>query len=164
MMSTTLDHLPVFPNLPGALCQETDPEIFYPEQGESPELAQRVCRSCPVRDECLEFALEHDERFGVWGGLSARQRHKLQREHPRPASPPPPPPRPVPIFGRGEKSSAAHAQQRAWFAEHGTDYAGVRAWAIAQGRDDVPRSSLLSHALRAAYAAAHAAGDAEVPA
>ena len=61
------------------LCGQTDPEAFFPEKGGSTREAKRVCRSCEVRSECLEFALEHDERFGIWGGLSERERRKLRR-------------------------------------------------------------------------------------
>ena len=56
------------------LCQETDPEVFFPEKGESTAAAKRVCMACEVRVSCLEYALEHHERFGVWGGLLPRQR------------------------------------------------------------------------------------------
>ena len=42
--------------------------------------AKRICQACAVRDECLEFALEHDERFGIWGGLSERERRRLKRD------------------------------------------------------------------------------------
>jgi WhiB family redox-sensing transcriptional regulator len=61
-----------------ALCAQTDPEAFFPEKGGSPRLAKAVCRRCPVRAECLAFALEHDERFGIWGGLSERERRRLR--------------------------------------------------------------------------------------
>jgi WhiB family redox-sensing transcriptional regulator len=63
-----------------ALCAQTDPEAFFPEKGGSTREAKRVCRSCEVRAECLEYALEHDERFGIWGGLSERERRRLKRE------------------------------------------------------------------------------------
>ncbi len=63
-----------------ALCAQTDPEAFFPEKGGSTREAKRVCRSCEVRTECLEYALEHDERFGIWGGLSERERRRLKRE------------------------------------------------------------------------------------
>lgn len=63
-----------------ALCAETDPEAFFPEKGGSTREAKRVCRSCEVRAECLEYALEHDERFGIWGGMSERERRRLKRE------------------------------------------------------------------------------------
>lgn len=62
-----------------ALCAQTDPEAFFPEKGGSTREAKRVCTSCEVRAECLEYALEHDERFGIWGGLSERERRKLKR-------------------------------------------------------------------------------------
>lgn len=60
-----------------ALCAQTDPEVFYPEKGESTLPAKRVCARCPVRSECLEEALSRNERYGVWGGLSERERRAL---------------------------------------------------------------------------------------
>ena len=62
-----------------ALCAQTDPEAFFPEKGGSTREAKRVCQSCTVRTECLEYALAQDERFGIWGGLSERERRKLKR-------------------------------------------------------------------------------------
>ncbi len=61
-----------------ALCAETDPEAFFPEKGGSTREAKRVCVGCDVRAECLEFALANDERFGIWGGLSERERRRLR--------------------------------------------------------------------------------------
>lgn len=63
-----------------ALCAQTDPEAYFPDKGGSTKAAKKVCRSCEVRVECLEYALEHEERFGVWGGLSERERRKLKRK------------------------------------------------------------------------------------
>ena len=63
-----------------ALCAETDPEAFFPEKGGSTREAKAVCMACEVRQQCLDYALEHDERFGIWGGLSERQRAVLRRE------------------------------------------------------------------------------------
>ena len=60
-----------------ALCAETDPEAFFPEGGDNGKAAKRVCRRCEVRAECLAYALEHGEEFGVWGGKDARQRRHL---------------------------------------------------------------------------------------
>lgn len=60
-----------------ALCAETDPEAFFPEKGMPADEPKRVCRNCKVRAECLEYALEHGIRFGVWGGLSERERRRL---------------------------------------------------------------------------------------
>jgi WhiB family transcriptional regulator, redox-sensing transcriptional regulator len=62
-----------------ALCAQTDPEAFFPEKGGSTREAKKVCTGCEVRAECLEYALEHDERFGIWGGLSERERRKLKK-------------------------------------------------------------------------------------
>ncbi|MFF2633889.1 WhiB family transcriptional regulator [Microbacterium sp. NPDC058021] len=62
-----------------ALCSQTDPEAFFPEKGGSTRDAKRICASCDVRTECLEYALHNDERFGIWGGLSERERRKLKR-------------------------------------------------------------------------------------
>lgn len=62
-----------------ALCAQTDPEAFFPEKGGSTREAKKVCASCEVRAECLDYALAHDERFGIWGGLSERERRKLKR-------------------------------------------------------------------------------------
>ncbi|PTW91292.1 transcription factor WhiB [Microbacteriaceae bacterium MWH-Ta3] len=62
-----------------ALCSQTDPEAFFPEKGGSTRDAKRICSSCSVKSECLEFALENDERFGIWGGLSERERRRFRR-------------------------------------------------------------------------------------
>ena len=62
-----------------ALCAQTDPEAFFPEKGGSTREAKRVCLSCDVRVECLEYALANDERFGIWGGLSERERRRVKK-------------------------------------------------------------------------------------
>ena len=62
-----------------AVCAQSDPEIFFPEKGGATSAAKALCHSCPVKAECLDFALKNDERFGVWGGLSERERRKLTR-------------------------------------------------------------------------------------
>ena len=62
-----------------ALCAQTDPEGFFPEKGGSTREAKSVCGRCNVRDDCLRYALAHDERFGIWGGLSERERRRLKR-------------------------------------------------------------------------------------
>ena len=64
--------------LSSELCSQTDPEAFYPDKGEPTEPAKAVCRACPVRFECLEWALDGNERFGVWGGLSPTQRRRIK--------------------------------------------------------------------------------------
>ena len=62
-----------------ALCAQTDPEAFFPEKGGSTRDAKRICSTCDVRGECLQYALQNDERFGIWGGMSERERRKLKR-------------------------------------------------------------------------------------
>ncbi|MDY3048354.1 MAG: WhiB family transcriptional regulator [Rothia sp. (in: high G+C Gram-positive bacteria)] len=63
-----------------ALCAQTDPEAFFPEKGGSTRDAKRVCSECPVREACLQYAMENDERFGIWGGLSERERRRLRKQ------------------------------------------------------------------------------------
>lgn len=62
-----------------ALCAQTDPEAFFPEKGGSTRDAKKICSTCEVRAQCLEYALQNDERFGIWGGLSERERRKLRK-------------------------------------------------------------------------------------
>ena len=63
-----------------AQCAETDPEAFFPEKGGSTREAKRVCMSCEVRAECLDYALAKDERFGICGGLSERERRRVKKQ------------------------------------------------------------------------------------
>ncbi|MCF8571441.1 WhiB family transcriptional regulator [Gordonia sp. HY002] len=62
-----------------ALCAQTDPEAFFPEKGGSTREAKRICQGCEVKADCLEYALHNDERFGIWGGMSERERRRLKR-------------------------------------------------------------------------------------
>jgi WhiB family redox-sensing transcriptional regulator len=62
-----------------ARCLYAEPDTFFPEKGGSTKEAKRICAGCEVRAECLEYALANDERFGIWGGLSERERRKLKR-------------------------------------------------------------------------------------
>jgi len=83
-------HVPLdgFPEPPAwmadAVCATTDPEAFYPEKGGSTREAKAICRSCTVQAECLDWALDRDERFGIWGGLSERERRRIKRTMPGP--------------------------------------------------------------------------------
>ena len=61
-----------------AECQYTDPETFFPEKGGSTRPAKRICAGCEVQPQCLDFALARPELFGVWGGLSERERQQLR--------------------------------------------------------------------------------------
>jgi WhiB family redox-sensing transcriptional regulator len=63
-----------------ALCAQTDPEAFFPEKGGSTREAKRICVGCEVKQECLEYALLQDERFGISGGMSERERRRLKRK------------------------------------------------------------------------------------
>ncbi|MDQ1575119.1 MAG: WhiB family transcriptional regulator, redox-sensing transcriptional regulator, partial [Microbacteriaceae bacterium] len=62
-----------------SLCAQTDPEAFFPEKGGSTRDAKKICATCEVKAQCLEYALANDERFGIWGGLSERERRKLRK-------------------------------------------------------------------------------------
>lgn len=62
------------------ICGQTDPEIFFPEKGGSTADAKRICMGCPVRRTCLEWALSNNERFGILGGKSERERRKIAKE------------------------------------------------------------------------------------
>lgn len=62
-----------------ALCAETNPEAFFPEKGGSPKSAKQVCDGCPVRAECLDYALDNGIDFGVWGGTTEADRRRLKR-------------------------------------------------------------------------------------
>jgi WhiB family redox-sensing transcriptional regulator len=66
-----------------ALCVQTGADFFFPEQGGSVREAKRICGMCQTRPACLEYALDHGERFGVWGGLSESERLRLARADPR---------------------------------------------------------------------------------
>jgi WhiB family redox-sensing transcriptional regulator len=62
-----------------ANCLGVDPDLFFPERGASTREAKEVCRGCVVREECLEYALSNGEKFGIWGGMSERERRRLRR-------------------------------------------------------------------------------------
>jgi WhiB family redox-sensing transcriptional regulator len=62
-----------------AECRDADTNAFYPEAGGLTEIAERLCERCPVMTECLDWALDHGEVWGTWGGLSERERRTLRR-------------------------------------------------------------------------------------
>lgn len=66
-----------------ANCLGVDPDLFFPERGASTREAKEVCRSCVVREQCLEFALQNGEKFGIWGGMSERERRRIRRQRAR---------------------------------------------------------------------------------
>ena len=63
-----------------ANCLGVDPDLFFPERGASTREAKEVCRGCEVRKQCLDYAMENGEKFGIWGGLSERERRRLRRQ------------------------------------------------------------------------------------
>lgn len=69
-----------------ALCAQTDPEAFFPEKGGSTRQAKQVCSGCTVRAECLDYALTHEQCFGIWGGLSERERKRFKTSAARQAA------------------------------------------------------------------------------
>jgi len=73
------------PWMVSAICRtQGDPEAFFPLREAETDVAKALCRPCPVRETCLEWALQHKEEHGVWGGLSARERRALAK-HSTPA-------------------------------------------------------------------------------
>jgi WhiB family redox-sensing transcriptional regulator len=74
--------VPVVDERPWAVfsaCREADPSLFFASTRDDERAALVVCSTCSVKGECLEFALESRERFGVWGGTTERERRKLMR-------------------------------------------------------------------------------------
>lgn len=69
-----------------ALCAQADPDRWFPVQGGDMSLAKWICARCDVRAQCLAYALARDEPFGIWGGLSAKQRRHLARTRARRAA------------------------------------------------------------------------------
>lgn len=62
-----------------ANCMGVDPELFFPGKGVSQREAKAICWGCVVREACLEYALDHREGFGIWGGMSERERRMIRR-------------------------------------------------------------------------------------
>lgn len=63
-----------------ANCLGVDPDLFFPERGASTREAKEVCKGCVVREDCLEYALANGEKFGIWGGMSERERRRIRRQ------------------------------------------------------------------------------------
>ena len=62
-----------------AACRDMDTDVFFPLTDEEAGPAKAVCATCPVRAECLEFALASRQHDGVWGGLTESERRRLRR-------------------------------------------------------------------------------------
>lgn len=68
------------PWMTDAVCASVDPECFFPRKGGSTRPAKTVCRGCDVKSDCLQYAIENEINWGVWGGLSERERRPLKHE------------------------------------------------------------------------------------
>lgn len=71
-----------------AACRHEDPDLFFPIGTTGPaqaqtEQARAVCRRCPVREACLEWAMDTGQATGVWGGTSETERRSLKRRRSR---------------------------------------------------------------------------------
>jgi WhiB family redox-sensing transcriptional regulator len=83
--------VPKFPTAPlmgdwvdRAACAGLDPQLFHPEWGEVPDAAKAISQSCPVRADCLDWALRTNQQYGIWGGLSVGARRRLRHTNPEP--------------------------------------------------------------------------------
>jgi len=65
------------PWMDDALCKQVDPELWFPEKGQTAAEAKAVCALCSVKAECLQYSLKNRERFGVWGAVAERDRRKM---------------------------------------------------------------------------------------
>jgi WhiB family redox-sensing transcriptional regulator len=63
-----------------ANCRGADADLFFPERGASTRKAKAICAACEVKGDCLDFALLAGEKFGIWGGMSERERRRVRRE------------------------------------------------------------------------------------
>ena len=64
-----------------ANCKGINANLFFPERGDNHHdinAAKRVCKSCEVREQCLEYALAAGEKIGIWGGMSERERRRIR--------------------------------------------------------------------------------------
>jgi WhiB family redox-sensing transcriptional regulator len=72
--------------------QDLPVEVFFPTRGQNVDMAKAICAPCPVRTECLEYALDGGEHFGIWGGTSERERRRIRKRrgliNVRPGPPP----------------------------------------------------------------------------
>lgn len=84
LLATTNDYIPIpiteeRPWVVFSACRDKNPDLFFSDARSDIETALAICASCPVRLDCLEYAIEADIRFGVWGGITDKQRRRLVR-------------------------------------------------------------------------------------
>lgn len=63
-----------------ANCRGADADLFFPERGASTRRAKAICGACEAREQCLEYAISNGEKFGIWGGMSERERRRVRRD------------------------------------------------------------------------------------
>ena len=63
-----------------ANCRGADADLFFPERGASTRKAKAICNACDVKEECLDCAIVQGEKFGIWGGMSERERRRVRRQ------------------------------------------------------------------------------------
>ena len=63
-----------------ANCKGAEADLFFPERGASTRKEKAICMACSVQPECLEYAIENSEKFGIWGGMSERERRRIKRQ------------------------------------------------------------------------------------
>lgn len=122
-----------------AECQYTDPEIFFPERGGSVRAAKRVCARCAVRAECLEYALANGERFGVYGGLSERERRRIKRTPEAAAAPVAPRLCAKRLHAMTEANTRPEGGCRACKNESSRSYRAQHSTGLGRGRTAEPR-------------------------
>lgn len=63
-----------------AACAEMDTDLFFPKRGGVTAPIKRICAKCPVRAQCLAYAMSNGERHGIWGGFSESERRKIRSQ------------------------------------------------------------------------------------
>jgi Transcription factor WhiB len=84
------------------VCNQTDPDVFFPDTGVPAEPAKAICHRCPSKYPCLRFALDEQIMYGVWGGTSPRERRRMLRRPPGPVGRPVATPEPAPQLSPAE--------------------------------------------------------------
>lgn len=68
------------PVMDDAACKGKDPAPWFPQTGESPEAGKALCKACPARPRCLDWALAKGEHLGTWGGTTPEERAEILRQ------------------------------------------------------------------------------------
>ena len=68
------------PWMDDAACAEVGGDLWFPEKGGATKDAKTICAACPVREECLAYAIRNDEEHGIWGGVSRMERRRMRKD------------------------------------------------------------------------------------